>query len=860
MNNETYLTGLKQPKNNTFKPSTHQDNETEDTIDKPPFYFEDYQRLHRKKASTTKTVKDSFISYLIQEKTHYANFIESEEYYQNKFDNYIKRYNSNKSLLQKKYEEYSMVLLALEDQILDFYIISDGNLVRHYKNLIDQVREKIRISEHDFECYQNSYRRLYKSNYLIRKRLEDEHKYQYSNDNQYEKYIILKNNALQSVIKQASLSNNLFQFYGISTKSNEEEFAFKIKQYNNSEEEVMKFKDNLKEYEDKLKTTHKQRAKLIEEILFYDKINNKGVNDYKNAIKEYDVFKGKLLMLYSFLNVKNVKEFMIEVNTQRRVNQSLNNQFNKINNIISQYRIELSALNHLLAELDKETFNKHSTYTSLLNVKDSCNQSLGELSQLRFYNDNTNKKLVDNQELIKRLLIFMFESIEKIDVSVGNELLLLFISLDNCYMRYPRYFVNKNRNKMILLLEEIVYDGEFYKMIIDLFWTFAKDLFILSSNCFNIIAKNQYTAGGNQVVNYDETSPKQWEADTDKEKETKRQSSFVSFNHYDIIGLYHQTLRIKLQQKEILKEKISRNDNDKNGSQDLKHQGHLKGESRFNQEESPEDIYNGYLNYLNEERPEDNQMHKEYFKQFPKHSLAMINRFSTHLVDKKKRNKTFNQTKTIKKSKLKKPKDQRDNIPKRRYTEDSFEQNENKEIHISPIIAPRKKQFGSLLEHEKYMLYYRMDDLRKLELNFFKNKNKESAQLSNYSEMFFQFKRRFNQTKEKKKRHDIMESKYKSIDELKKKMKRNNSMIRLGQKLNLFGFPRINKITNTGTNGSNTLKDMNSTMLSLLPKGFASTSSKFNLTNRITIPETNFNKTYYSGFLHDNNKAQTSNL
>lgn len=855
MNNETYLTALKSKKRKR-KTSTPQENETEDTMNKPPFLFEDYQKIHEKKTTTAQTVKDDFISYLIQEKTHCANFIQSEEYYQNKFDNYIKRYNHNRTLLQNKYEEYSMILLALEDQLLDFYIISDGNLIKHYKNLIDQVREKIRISEHDFECYQNSYRRLYKSNYLIKKRLEDEHKYQYSNDNQYEKYIILKNNALQSVIKQASLANNLYQFYGISTKSNEEEFAFKIKQYNDSEYEVVKFKNDLRKFEDKLKATYKQQAKLIEEISFYDRINKKGFNDYENSMKEYNVFKGKLLMLYSFLNVKNVNEFMIEVNNQRRVNQSLNSQFDKINDIISQYRIELSTLNSLSSKLDQETAKKHSTFTSLLNIKDSSNQLLGDLTQLRFNNNMINKKLIDYQEWIKRLLIFMYQSIEKIEESIENGIHKAFFTSDNCYMKYPNYFIYKKNNKMVLYLDDINYDFEFYTMTIELFWSFCKYLLVISTNCFNLIFKKQL-GGINDDRDIVLIAKK-------KEKAIDSlYSPYVIVSHNDIPKAYKKELKNNLQQSQMKQEITSKNDNDKNVSQDSNQRNHLKAESRFNQEISAEDIYQGYLHYLDKESPEDNKIQKDYFKLYPRRSLVIVNRFSTHLIDKKKRNNTLSKARTIAKKSKSKPKEQRNNCNRsiRRYSEDSYEKNGQKDIHISPIIAPRKKQFGSLLEHEKYMLYYRMDDLRKLELNFFKNKNKESAQLSNYSEMFFQFKRRFNQSKEKKQRYDGVDSKYKGIELFKKKLKRNNSMIQLGQKLNLFSFPHFNKIINTGTMASGNLKDMNSTMVSLFHKGITSTTSKFNLTNRITTPESNFNKTYYSGLIiyDNNNKAPISN-
>ena len=50
---------------------------------------------------------------------------------------------------------------------------SQQNLDSYYDKLINQIQSAIRLKEHEFECYRNTYRRLYKSNYLLKKRYEE---------------------------------------------------------------------------------------------------------------------------------------------------------------------------------------------------------------------------------------------------------------------------------------------------------------------------------------------------------------------------------------------------------------------------------------------------------------------------------------------------------------------------------------------------------------------------------------------------------------------------------------------------------------------------------------------------------------
>jgi hypothetical protein len=49
-----------------------------------------------------KELKESFLDFLIQDKTNFAQFNKIENYYRNLFENNLKKYNDNKNIIKKK--------------------------------------------------------------------------------------------------------------------------------------------------------------------------------------------------------------------------------------------------------------------------------------------------------------------------------------------------------------------------------------------------------------------------------------------------------------------------------------------------------------------------------------------------------------------------------------------------------------------------------------------------------------------------------------------------------------------------------------------------------------------------------------
>jgi hypothetical protein len=78
--------------------------------------------------------------------------------------------------------------------------------------MIDNIKQKIRLKEHELECYTNMHSRLYKTNYLMNKTYKNQLLIQQLNDEQYDKFNVIQNQAISMFKKQNSALKSLIRY------------------------------------------------------------------------------------------------------------------------------------------------------------------------------------------------------------------------------------------------------------------------------------------------------------------------------------------------------------------------------------------------------------------------------------------------------------------------------------------------------------------------------------------------------------------------------------------------------------------------------------------------------------------------
>ena len=217
VNEPLYITSIKKTL------STIHSNESTKEININPFRrkrlasVSDVVQSLNKQRKNDVILKEEYLNFLINEKTNFADLDKVESHYKSQIITQYSTYNANKTILEEKAKEYNRITTQIETALVSRLDFSQNDFNLYYKKLIKETNKAIRLKEHELECYRNTYKRLYKSNYLLKKRYEEEMKIQNLNDEQHEKYNIIKNHAILTITNQNSMLNNMKLFYELST-------------------------------------------------------------------------------------------------------------------------------------------------------------------------------------------------------------------------------------------------------------------------------------------------------------------------------------------------------------------------------------------------------------------------------------------------------------------------------------------------------------------------------------------------------------------------------------------------------------------------------------------------------------------
>ena len=146
-------------------------------------------------------------------------------------------------------------------------------LQEYYNKAIEDMTREIKMKNHEQNTYQNMYNRLYKTNIMIKRRIEQEIKLEPVVLNQYYEYNMLKNHALVSLKSEEHMLNNMKKF---QDKENEKFIEEKMKKRNTInylDIQIQLIKKEVKSNEDKINKIKDIEDEIKEKIYEKEKTN-----------------------------------------------------------------------------------------------------------------------------------------------------------------------------------------------------------------------------------------------------------------------------------------------------------------------------------------------------------------------------------------------------------------------------------------------------------------------------------------------------------------------------------------------------------------------------------------------------------
>jgi hypothetical protein len=382
-------------------------------------FIERNQELHK--------TKQNFLDYIINEQTQYADLEKIEDYYKSITVNNHDKYNKEQALLDTKMKELDKLTSLVHIELIQNVNFTQDDFENNINNQIELVKEQVVAREHDYECFQNMYNQLYQSNYILRKKVNEELRYEAYNLKNYEKYHILKSKAFQSANTHKNMLSDMRNFESMLIVKNEMEIEHKKKKFNELEYQVYAIKNDSEEIKKRLKILKSHRKKKLDVIQEQNNKNIKIKEENRLMLKDYLSLNIKMAGLYDGLGVTSLEEIIIKFNEQKLQYQNYHNEFIQLNQDIKGlnniYTREKNKLKNVMNTMKIKILNEK-------NIKNKQNMNSALIIDDDTESSNLNMEIIDlknkNQELkikiinIEKILLSLFKYINEYDKKLND--------------------------------------------------------------------------------------------------------------------------------------------------------------------------------------------------------------------------------------------------------------------------------------------------------------------------------------------------------------------------------------------------------------------------------------------------------
>ncbi len=748
---ETFITGVNDKNNNNDDKTNFQMNRRSSCVS------EINMELKNKKDDLVK-VKENLLEFLIEEKANFADFDKIYEHYQKELKENYRKYNHNKLIIDKKEQEYKSILLSIETKIVNNLTFQKKDS-SFYDVIIDNIKKQIRLKEHELECYTNMHSRLYKTNYLMIKTYKNQLLIQQLNDEQYDKFNLIQNQAISMFKKQNSALKSLIRYREIMNEEYEKMKKKKIQRINNLELDVYDIKKDNHQLERYINRIKDKQEKIKQKIKFETIIKNKTKTEIKTIRKDYFSLMGKLIFIYSSFNIKdikNIKGFIKKLNENENNNHQLHIMFIEENKVITEMQNKLSLLSMHKNKIDSKIENCKNIKEDLIDYNEIKNSINGLKEE--------NKIILKNFIKAKNNFILLLSFLVNYSNKLNSKLKKNSLSINGIYKLSIDFLVDNFGNFMKINHNEHIYSIDF-------------DFLKQKLNRNNIKRVLQFFIRVFKIFNYNLFSIINYQTNKISRKLLKKsigtKYEIIKIQNEEFKKIYNKkvekyfntehtrTLYLQKAEREVLK-RLESGNNKRIKSKEEKKRKLIK--TKF--EISGEDLYLTYLNYMNNKSKTSRnntfnieaKTQNNFIKNHPRRSIAIIGDFSNNLVlspnthssnflrksliDSNK-NKTMSNFFKSKENEILSQKKNSFRVKSTKHNEEEFDDSDIKDQELynneekKQIV--KKKKINNLFnskDPEMSNILIRANELRKLELHFFKKKEKDILETINFNKYY----------------------------------------------------------------------------------------------------------------------------
>ena len=368
-------------------------------------------------------INKGFLNYLIKEKSKYADFQQIERFTRKSILEKNNKYNNNKIKIMERRNRYKFLLQEIQSEMETYYTFGQTGIETSYKEIFLGLQSEIEKKEHELACYTNIYKYLYKQNYLLGKKYDEERDRQIISDNQYDKYMNVKKHALFSTEREQLLLNTLEKFRDETKSKYDKQRNDTIKKLNYMNMSIIEIKTDSEELT-KFIVHIKEKTNAINNKIIEMKKSNDAINKYNKSLQsDYNALYNKLNTLCYLLNDNNDQNKTYDYND---LIKNIKNYTKKMYKLKLKYKNEneiISQLNLKLKEMDEQKIkllqkkeiigivNKNS------NIYEEINKKLSVSKAKRIERES---KVKEQKQIVLKLLDYLSKYIAKINHKINN--------------------------------------------------------------------------------------------------------------------------------------------------------------------------------------------------------------------------------------------------------------------------------------------------------------------------------------------------------------------------------------------------------------------------------------------------------
>jgi len=124
-----------------------------------------------KDQKTLEKTKHNVLDYLIREESDFADLYKVEKHFKDIMISNTNEFNNYDKLIKKKQEEIDEVQKLINRELIENINLEKDEMIELYKLEKEKIVKNIGTIEHDMECYQHIYNKLYRTN--VRKNIKN---------------------------------------------------------------------------------------------------------------------------------------------------------------------------------------------------------------------------------------------------------------------------------------------------------------------------------------------------------------------------------------------------------------------------------------------------------------------------------------------------------------------------------------------------------------------------------------------------------------------------------------------------------------------------------------------------------------